>query len=564
MEKAYSGIRGLDLLTGGGYPVGRSTLVFGGPGTGKTLLAMQGLAQSVAQGEGGIFVSFEEAPEDIVNNFGGFSWSLADHVAAWRITVVDARLRPGTELSGSFEIDGLLAIVAARLSQTGARRLVLDGLDLFLALEPSRHDAIRQLLAVERFVRDHNITTLITLKSDDVGAGLAAAPYIGDCVLSLDRRLDGDILVSTLDMVKYRGSSTPNIRLPMTIDEGGIAILFDGRRAVDHKVFDERVTSGVPRLDAMLDGGYYRGTTVLISGSPGTAKTTLATTMVHAACMAGERAMFVSFDEAAQQIVRNVRSVSVELAAHVESGVLKMVSSRAAIAPAQLHVHQLCEAIDSFRPSVLVIDPISALMKAGGKVMVDAVVEILVDFIKARGITGIFTALVDSDNPEHEVTLTHVSTIADTWLHLTFVAHGGERNRALTVVKSRGSAHSNQVRELVLGSDGPTIADVYSDGGAVLMGTARVERQAENSVARTKAAYDLHCKRSREVSALEEARAKIAALQAEIDARTGALALLDDMEAKVVEIGEERLDAVLRSRKSDAPSVGRGDDRGHT
>jgi circadian clock protein KaiC len=208
--------------------------------------------------------------------------------------------------------------------------------------------------------------------------------------------------------------------------------------------------------------------------------------------------------------------------------------------------------IDEQRPTVLIIDPISSLIKSGGKAMVDSVVQLLVDFIKVRGITGILTALVDSDNPEQEVTLTHVSTIADTWLHLTFVANGGERNRALTVIKSRGSAHSHQVRELVLSSAGPTLADVYTEGGIVLMGTARLEREADAATRRSRDAYDIFTKRSGEAAAIEEARGRIAALEAEVQGRTKALALLDELEAKVTEIGVDRMDAVRRSRSADA------------
>lgn len=557
METSSTGVRGLDVLTGGGYPAGRSTLVFGGPGVGKTVLAMQGLARAAADGESGIFVSFEEDPADIVRNFGSFDWDLATHVEAGRVATVDARLRPGTAMSGGFEIDGLLAVLGARLAATGATRLVLDGLDLLLALDPNRQNALWQLLTLERFIRDHKLTALITLKSDDVGGGLAVAPYLGDCVISLDRRMEDDITTATLELVKYRGAPTPAIRLPIAIDGGGMALLYEGNYMTDHQVFEDRLSSGVDRLDTMLGGGYYRGTTILVSGAPGTAKTTLASAMVEAACKAGQRALFVSFDEAAPQIVRNSRSVGIDLAPHVEAGLLQMVSLRAALAPAQLHVHQLCRLIDSHQPDIMVIDPVSSLIKGGGKAMVDSVIQLLVDYIKARGITSVFNALVDSDDPEHEVTLTHVSTIADSWLHLTFVAHGGERNRALTVIKSRGSAHSNQVRELLLGAEGPTLADVYTDGGRVLMGTARLEKQAETAAERSRGAYEIHSKRTREMTAIEEARARITALETEVAARTAGLGLLDDMEAEGQAIREDQLNAVRRSRGADHPTAAR-------
>ncbi|MGE5504970.1 MAG: circadian clock protein KaiC [Actinomycetota bacterium] len=564
MRKACTGVQGLDLLMGGGYPAGRTTLILGGPGTGKTLLAMQGLAQSAAQGEGGIFVSFEEAPEDMLHNFGSFAWDLETQVQSGRLTAVDARLQAGVGLSGSFELDGLLGIVAARLKATGAQRLVLDGLDILLSLEPNPHERALKLLNITRFVRDHKLTALVTVKSDDIGTGPAIAPYLGDCVISLDRRLDGDITVSTLEVVKYRGAATPGLRIPITIDDTGISLLFEGKRVMEHKVFHDRISSGVKRLDTMLGGGYYRGTTVLLSGAPGTAKTTLASATVDCVCKSGEKALFVSFDESSDQVVRNLKSVGIDLESHAKAGLLEMISLRAARASAQLHVHYLCQAVDRFGPSILVIDPVSALMKSGNKSTIDMVVELLVDFIKMRGITGILTSLVDSEVPEREVTLTHISTIADSWLHLTFVAQGGERNRALTVVKSRGSAHSNQVRELVLTADGPKLTDVYTAGGQVLMGTARLERQSEAAAAQARSAYDIHSRRSAEVSAIEEAKARIAALEAELEARGKALALLNDMETKVSAIGDKRREAVLASRSADSElGVGLREDDDH-
>lgn len=557
METSSTGVRGLDVLTGGGYPAGRSTLVFGGPGVGKTVLAMQGLARAAAEGERGIFVSFEEEPADIVRNFGSFDWDLADHVASGRIATVDARLRPGTAMAGGFEIDGLLAVLGARLAATGATRLVLDGLDVLLALEGDHQNALWQLITLERFIRDNKLTALITLKSDDVAGGLIIAPYLGDCVIRLDRRMDDDIATLTLELVKYRGAPTPAIRLPVAIDGGGMALLYEGNYMTEHQVFEDRLSSGIERLDTMLGGGYYRGTTILVSGAPGTAKTTLASAMIEAACKGGQRALFVSFDEASPQIIRNARSVGIDLAPHAESGLLKMVSLRAALAPAQLHVHQLCRLVDTHKPGVMVIDPVSSLIKGGGKAIVDSVIQLLVDYIKARGITSVFTALVDSDDPEHEVTLTHVSTIADSWLHLTFVAHGGERNRALTVIKSRGSAHSNQVRELMLRAEGPTLADVYTDGGRVLMGTARLEKEAETAAERSRSAYEIHSRRTREMTAIEEARARIAALETEVAARCAGLDLLDDVEAQSRATRENQLNAVRRSRGADHPSAAR-------
>ncbi len=521
-------------------------------------MAFQGLAKAAAAGESAIFLSFEEDPGDIVKNFGNFSWDLEGHIASGRLTVLDARLRGGTDISGPFELDGLLGVLKASAERTGATRLVLDGLDILLAQQPSARGAPAQLFAIDRFARERGIGTLVTLKTEDLGAGMAIAPFLGDCVIKLDRRLEADMAINTLEVQKYRGSPTPAVRVPMTVDEDGIILLYGGGQQVKHLVSEERVSSGIDRLDTMLGGGYYRGTTILISGAPGTAKTTLAGTMLAATCEAGGRGLLVSFDEADGQIVRNLRSVGVDLAPHVASGSLAMQSLRAAMAPAQFHAHRICRAIEAFRPDLLVIDPISALMKAGGREVVHSVVEVLVDFVKSRGITTIFTALVESENPEHEWTQSHVSTIADSWLHLTFVIHGGERNRALSVVKSRGSAHSNQVRELLLGADGPTLADVYTVGGQVLMGTARLEREAEAAISSVDQRYETLKRRATEMRAIDEAQARIDALQVDMQLRRQALAMLDEFEKEVERISLQRAGAVLRSRVAD----GNGPDDG--
>lgn len=553
IERKPTGIRGLDAILCGGIPVDRATLVLGGPGAGKTVLAMQMLANAaIGDNERGLFVSFEEAPDDLIAHLQGFGWGLPQLVADGLITIIDARLGIDTEMTGSIELDGFLGMMAAQAQAFGATRLVLDGIDLLLAMQPDRGRLLQQLFRLVGTLRNLKLTTILTIKTDGLGGNLPvdAAQYIVDCVLALERRLEGDVSVATLRVIKARGAPVTTNRFPLAITEAGLELLYQDVNSA-HQVFSDRVSSGVERLDTMMGGGLYRGTTALISGAPGTAKTTLAGAMVDAACRRGDRALFVSFDEAEDQIVRNLASVSLDLGHHRQSGLLRMVSMRSASASAQQHIHRLRTVAEEFQPAMLVIDPISALVKGGGKVIADSLVEMLVDFVKSQGITTIFTALIEGSDPEREITQTHVSTMADTWLHLTFVAHGGERNRALSVVKSRGSAHSSQVRELILTDRGPTLKDVYSSGGHVLMGTARLERENADMAEQLRSRFHRQHERVRVSAQLDELKARIALLTAEMGAKQAEQMGLDDFDRVMAEREVAAAGSVLVSRSAD-------------
>ena len=552
-ERKPTGIRGLDAILGGGIPADRATLILGGAGAGKTVLAMQMLANAAtALNERSLFVSFEESPEDLIGHLKDFGWGLSRLVADGLIHILDARLGAEAEITGSIELDGFLGMMAAQAQAIGATRLVLDGIDLLLAMQPDRGRLLQQMFHLARTLRELKLTTILTIKMDGFGGSLPvdAAQYIVDCVLTLERRLEGDVSVATLRVAKARGAPVTTNRFPLAITEAGLELLYQDVNS-GHQVFSDRISSGIERLDSLMGGGMYRGSTALISGAPGTAKTTLAGAMVDAVCRRGERALFVSFDEAEDQIVRNLASVSLDLGRHREAGLLRMVSMRSASASAQQHVHRLRKVCEDFQPAMLVIDPVSALVKGGGKVIADSLIEMLVDFVKSQGITAIFTALIEGSDPEREITQTHVSTMADTWLHVTFVAHGGERNRALSVVKSRGSAHSSQVRELVLTDRGPTLADVYSSGGQVLMGTARLERENENMAESQRARFRRQHERIRAQAQLDELRARVALLTAELEVKQAEMLGLDEFETVMQERETADFSSVLASRSAD-------------
>ncbi|MBF0334379.1 MAG: circadian clock protein KaiC [Alphaproteobacteria bacterium] len=552
-----SGIEGLDRALGGGLPRGRTTLVIGGPGAGKTMFGMQSLCVAARRDdEAGIFVTFEEHPADLIAHFAEFPWGVPDLVARGRIVVVDARLDPNAMIDGGFEIDGLLRIVAVRAQAIGAKRVVFDGIDVLFSLLPTPRDALLQMFVLDRFLRESGLSTVIALKSGGLGdfdATFSAVQYIADCVLRFDRRIASHIVSTTLEVVKYRGSATPTACLPVTVGGQGIDVLFEPPVERGAVPSTQRVTSGIPRLDTMLAGGYYRGSTILISGSPGTAKTSLAAVLVNAACQNGERALFVSFDEPEEQIVRNMRSIGIEFDTHRAAGLLRMKNMRAASASAPEHFQRLRLEAEEFRPAVLIVDPVSALTKAGGAALANALIEVMVDYVKGRGVTTVFTALVDDVDPEREVTLNHVSTIADVWLHLTFVPHGGERNRALSIVKARGAGHSNQVRELILSDDGPSLADVYSSSGVVLMGTARLEREAEEAAGEIERRFGQDTRRKEAQIRLKEVEGRLAAAKVELEARISELDMLETEEQRLSGMQIERTRSIRRSRRADGP-----------
>lgn len=519
--KTPSGIAGFDSITGGGLPKGRSTLVSGGPGAGKTIFAMQSLVHGARQqGDPGLLLTFEERPEDLLANFRGFDWDIDQLVADGMLMVIDARLSAGAFISGHFDISGLLAGVSARAVRMGAKRVAFDGLDVLLSLLDDPREEMRQLFEIDRWLRDSGLTGLITGKLDAGMPGHSRradmVQYVVDCVVTLDQRVENRVATRDLRVMKYRGSDFPGNRYPVVIASQGIEVFYDGQGEMVHKISTRKQSSGVPRLDSMLGGGHFQGSSILISGAPGTAKTTLAGAMADSICSSGERALFISFDESSGQIARNLASVGIDLERHLQSGTLEMMGLRATAISAESHVHRIYQRVAAFGPALLVIDPVSALIKGGWKMVVDVVVQGILDFAKTRGVTTLITSLADGDAPEKEVTDTHVSTMADTWIHLSYVPHGGERNRALTIVKSRGSAHSNQVRELVLGAQGPTLADVYLSGGDVLMGTARLEREAQDREAAAAAARDLARSRAEVDARIAELQTRKASLESEL------------------------------------------------
>lgn len=484
--KAPTGITGFDEITGGGLPRGLTTLLAGGPGSGKTILALQFLVHGAQHcKEPGIFVAFEETTNRIVANAESFGWKLAE-LRRKKLFFMDAQPMPDVVQSGDFDLSGMLAALDAQTMEMGARRIVFDALNVILEQLPDAAAKRRELYRLHEWLLARELTGLITLQADgDVTGASSPQPFgfmqfMVDCVVILNHSVVQGVSQRNLRVQKYRGSGFDEDEAPFVIGKSGFAVATSrtpGR--VDVKVTNERISSGIQRLDTMLGGGYYRNASVLITGSSGTAKTTLSASFAEVACRRGERTMFVSFDSDCSEVIRNLASVGVRLDRYVKNGCLLMISARAIAGSAETYLVRIKTLAKEHGVRCLVIDPVSAWSSSGNDLVVQSVAKRLIDWAKAEGITLLCTRLLDEmSSLEEGGSPLHISTLADTWIHLNYLVQGGERNRGLSIVKSRGTAHSNQVRELILSDAGVTLTDTYTAGGEVLMGTMRWEKES--------------------------------------------------------------------------------------
>ena len=529
ITKVLTGIKGFDEITDGGLPRGRTTLVMGGAGCGKTVFALQALVNGAQRTkEAGIFVAFEESSHQIVANAATFGWDLPG-LERKKLFFLNAQLTPETVKSGEFDLIGVLNLLHAKAAKMHATHIVFDGIDVLLGLLDDPAAERREMYRLRDWLQQTGLTGIITQKvgSHDSDHRYSFLQFMVDCVVVLQHRvLDGSAF-RTLRVVKYRGSGFAGDEFPISLTNKAMQLTNRGPTELAYRVTDQRISSGLPRLDHMLKGGYHRGSNILISGAPGTAKSTLSGLFAAAACQRGERTLYVSFDEGAEQIVRNLRSVNIHLAPHLKSGVLRMHSTRTRGPNVEDQFDRLRNKVREHEPRCLVIDPLSALStKLSHLASADAAQQFL-DFLKAEGITVVNTSLMDGLSTD-EATATGISTIADTWMHLSYVVQDGERNRALTIVKSRGTGHSNQVRELQLSDEGVRLTDVFVAQGKVLMGVARWEWEQEElaQAKRTKVAAEL--KRLQLRLAQAEAAARLQVVQTEMEARAAEIALLAD------------------------------------
>ncbi len=513
----------------------------GGAGNGKTIFGLQSLAAGARlRGEPGLFVTFEESAESVIENVAGFDWQVDRLIREKRLVVLDARLRESVVVDGEFDLLGLLAIIGAKAKAIHAKRIVLDGIDVLLSYLGNSERARREVFRMKDWLETSGLTTILTAK-DNANPSAAAQEYdylqfMADCVVTLQHRVVGSTAYRFLRVTKYRGAAHSANELPFSIGKSGIEVAQGLRNDLSHPPSHKRLSTGIERLDAMLKGGYFQGSCTLITGAPGTSKTTLSAAFAAAASKRKERTLFISFDEAPEQIVRNVGSVGIRLSPYVEAGLLLIRSLRSRAASPEAHVAQIRSLLREHRADNLVIDPISALGDSAEDAAAPAAIQII-DLAKSLGVTSMTTSLLGTGPVVMEKSPIGISTIADTWIHLTYVDNGGERNRALTIIKSRGTGHANQLRELILSDEGVTLADVYTADGKVLMGTLRWQEEVAQE--RTQNAERL-------TATLREKEAELAL--AETVARAQTIA----SEQAVREIALERVQALGRETASQA------------
>jgi len=547
--KAPTGIIGFDEITGGGLPHDRTTLVLGGPGSGKTVFALQFLTHGAQHcNEPGIFVAFEESSKRIEANAESFGWKLAG-LRRKKLFFMDAQPISDLVVSGDFDLSGMLATLEAQIREMGARRIVFDALDVVLALLPDPIAKRREIYRLHEWLLARELTGLITAKAagDDV-TSIGQQPFgfmqfMVDCAIILNHSVVLGVSQRNLRVQKYRGSSFDENESPFLIGNCGFEV--DAMHTpvrINAKVSSERVSSGVERLDTMLGGGYYRGASVLITGFPGTAKTTLGGSFAEAACRRGEQTLFVSFDSDSNEIIRDLNSVGIQLGRYLKNGRLRLASSRTITGSAETYLARIKAIATEHGARCLVIDPMSTWSKSGNDMNAHSVAERLTDWSKAKGITIVCTSLLDELTGQKEGgSSLQISTLADTWIHLSYLMQAGERNRGLSIIKSRGTAHSNQLREMILSDQGVTLADTYTAEGEVLMGTLRWEKESDERIKQEVADVAAKLKRVKLDAEEAELEVRAKAVQVELLAKQVEKALL-------VRTTESRDGALLRGR----------------
>jgi circadian clock protein KaiC len=532
LPKAPSGIQGLDEITGGGLPRGRPTLVCGGAGCGKTLFAMEFLVRGAAEhGEPGVFMAFEETAEELAANVASLGFEVKRLEAQKKLAIDFVRVeRSEIEETGEYDLEGLFVRLQHAIESVHAKRVVLDTVESLFAGLPNPLVLRAELRRLFRWLKDRGMTVVVTgEKGEGTLTRQGLEEYVSDCVIFLDHRVNEQTSTRRLRVVKYRGSLHGTNEYPFLIDESGISILPVTSLGLDHRAPTDRISSGIPRLDEMLGGrGYFKGSTILASGTAGTGKTSIAALLAKSACERGERCLFFAFEESTDQLVRNMHSVGIHLEPYIEKGLLEVLPSRPTAHGLEMHLVSMHKAVSKFQPDVVVVDPITNLIAVGTTPETQSMMTRLIDFLKVRGATTFLTSLTAGGN-DLEQTEVGISSLVDTWLLLQVVRSGGERNRTLTIIKSRGMAHSNQASEYRLSDAGFELVDTYLGTAGVLTGSARMAKEAEDEAAMAAGAEEIARKeeeRERRRKALErrilELREQFvaddAALERDIDA----------------------------------------------
>lgn len=565
IRKAPTGIPGLDEITAGGLPAGRPTLICGSAGCGKTLMSMEFLVRGIVEyGEPGVFVTFEERAEDLAENVRTLGFDLDELIQQEKLVVDYVHVeRSEIEETGEYDLEGLFLRLGFAIDSIGAKRVVLDTLEvLFGGLE--NHGILRaELRRLFRWLKEKGVTAVIT---GERGEGALTRhgleEYVSDCVILLDHRITDQLATRRLRVVKYRGSIHGTNEYPFLIDERGIEVLPITSIGLLHDATTERISSGIPGLDDMLGGkGYYRGSSVLISGKAGTGKSSTAAHFADAACRRGERCIYFAFEESKSQVVRNMRSIGIDLQPWLDSGALQFHAARPTVHGLERHLVTMYKVIRDFKPQVVVIDPITNFLSVGTPEDVKAMLMRMIDFLKYQQVTSFFTSLTHGG--DFEQTDVGISSLMDTWLLLRGVEVNGERNRTMYVLKSRGMEHSNQLREVLMTERGIQLVDVYLGPGGALTGAARLAQEAEERAGSVARQQEIE-RRQRELERKREAlEARINALRLEFESEEEeARRKLEEALAQEKRLEDDRRDMARLRGVNGSPAAGQGQGQG--
>ena len=559
LRKSPTGISGLDEITGGGLPAGRPTLVCGGTGCGKTLLAMEFLVHGAsAYGEPGVFMAFEETAEELTENVASLGFDLKTLIARKLLTIDYVQIEHYEfEETGEYDLEGLFLRLGDAIDRIKAKRVVLDTIEVLFTRLSNQGIVRESLHRLFRWLKKKGVTVIMT---GERGEGqltrYGLEEYVSDCVISLDHRVLDQFTSRRMRVVKYRGATHATNEYPFLIDKDGISIWPVTSVQLEHRTSNERISTGIERLDAMLGGpGYYRGSSILLSGMAGTGKTSVAATLADATCRRGERCQFFSFEESQGQVMRNMSTIGLDLQQWVKKGRLQFQTVRPFDCGLEMHLSRIIRLIAEFEPEVVIMDQMSGLETTGTPLEIKATMMRLIDFVKMKNTTAMYTDLT-TDGSSLALTDSAISSLVDTWLILRDLELNGERNRGLHILKSRGMAHSNQVREFIMSERGIELKDVYIGPSGMLTGSARVAQEARERAQQVSRNDEIERQQSdlkRKHDVLER---QIAGLRAEFAAEESRIEQVisqDRQREQVLAIDEAEMG---RSRKHDAVKTG--------
>jgi circadian clock protein KaiC len=482
LQKSPTGIRGLDEITFGGLPTGRTTLVAGSAGCGKTLLGMEFLVRGAREyNENGVFMAFEETDSELVTNVSSLGFALDELVRNKKIVIDHVHIDPKEiEETGEYDLEGLFIRIAHATKSIGAKRIVLDTIESLFSGFSNPAILRAELRRLFRWLKDNELTAIITgERGDNTITRQGLEEYVSDCVIVLDHRVSEESSTRRLRILKYRGSMHGTNEYPFLIDDSGFSVLPITSLGLSHAVSTKRVSSGIPELDAMLENkGFYKGSSILVSGTAGTGKSSLSSTFAVSACNRGEKVLYFALEESSSQIIRNMKSIGIDLAPCEKKGLLRFHTMRATASGLEMHLTTIHKEIELFKPDIVIVDPVNSFVSGNNLFEARAMTLRLIDFLKMKQITAFFTYLTRiSEDTEHNF----ISSLIDTWILVRDIEINGERNRGIYILKSRGMNHSNQIREFLLTSEGIKLIDVYTGVDGVLTGSSRIAQEEKNN-----------------------------------------------------------------------------------